>query len=208
LCLFGVRAFCAERYFSTQTICARMPLGACNRWYPTRAAAFLSQAASQPRARPTRHGSCDSPPPPQSSPGERYSRSSRSPTTRPHFFALGSFCALHGAYAERETHTAAGAAARRLGQALARTAPNARSILAMTWLFGMALPDSYSLITCGCMLSCVASCFCVSPLALRACVMARRRSFETEASVHRRTHVVRRGELALRERARGALAHA
>ena len=60
-----------------------------------------------------------------------------------------------------------------------RTAPSARSILAMTWLFGIALPDSYSLITCGCMLSCVASCFCVRPLALRACVMARRKSLDT-----------------------------
>ena len=33
-------------------------------------------------------------------------------------------------------------------------APRARSILAMTALFGMAFPDSYSLMTCGCMLSC------------------------------------------------------
>ena len=35
-------------------------------------------------------------------------------------------------------------------------APSARSILAMTALLGMALPDSYSLITCGCMFSCCA----------------------------------------------------
>ena len=37
--------------------------------------------------------------------------------------------------------------------ALGSLAPSARSIFAMTWLFGMALPASYSLITCGCMLS-------------------------------------------------------
>ena len=59
--------------------------------------------------------------------------------------------------------------------------PMAFSILAITALFGTALPDSYSLITAGCMLSCVASCFCVSPFAVRPFWMARRRSFETVA---------------------------
>ena len=62
---------------------------------------------------------------------------------------------------------------------MARTAPSARSILAMIWLLGIALPDSYSLITCGCICSSCASAFCVSPFALRAWMSAFLSSEET-----------------------------
>merc|ERR1719198_1349967 len=56
--------------------------------------------------------------------------------------------------------------------ALGNLTPRCFSILAITALLGMALPDSYSLMMVGCMLSCVANCFWVNPLALRPCWIA------------------------------------
>ena len=69
--------------------------------------------------------------------------------------------------------------------ALGNLHPRARSILAMIALFGIAFPLSYSLTMFGCIWSCCASCFCVSPLAFLAWANALFSSVGTLASAHR-----------------------